>query len=363
MPIYLDYNATAPLRPEVIEKINEIMAHPANPSSPHSFGRAAKKHLEDARVVIADSINVFVDEVIFTSSGTESNTTALLGFPDRRVLVSAIEHSSGLKANPNAEYIPVTSDGVVDLAALDAMLSASNKPALVSVMFANNETGVLQPIAEVSALCKKYHALFHCDAVQGYGKLPVDFSSMGVDMLSLGAHKCGGPVGAAALVVRRDLPFKQLLKGGAQELNRRASTVNVPAVAGFAVAVEKYDLAQMQKLRGWLDAMEAETGAVVFGKNVARMPNASMLAMPGVTNQTQLIDFDLQGFAVSAGSACASGKLQGSSVLHAMGVPESLAVCAIRVSLGWNSREQDVKGFTAAWLQTYNRLNKKAISA
>jgi len=389
MAIYLDYNATAPVRPEAIEKMQEILAMPSNPSSPHAFGRTAKKHLEDARKILADAISAFTDEVIFTASGTESNATVLGGFPDRRIIVSAIEHSSILKNIPSPrggglgrghdrtesnnaplptsplrgeELIPVTSDGVVDLAVLEKML-AEGKPALVSVMLANNETGVIQPIAEIAAICKKYNALLHCDAVQALGKIEVDFGRLGADMLSLGAHKCGGPVGAAALVMRRNLPFKQLLKGGAQEMNRRASTVNVAAVVGFGVAVQKFDLAHMKNLRGWLDAMEKETGAHVFGNKAERLPNTSAIAMRGVASETQLIDFDLNGFAVSAGSACASGRMEISSVLKAMNAPENIASCFIRVSGGWDTKEQDIRAFSEAWKKTSARLAKQAISA
>jgi cysteine desulfurase len=362
MLIYLDYNATAPLRPEAIEKMQEILASPSNPSSVHSFGRAAKKHLEDARHIIADAISAFTDEIVFMSSGTEANATALCGFPDRHVLVSAIEHSSVLKTCPDVPRIPVTQDGVVELAALEKMLSAGG-PTLVSVMLANNETGVIQPIQEIAALCKKYNALLHCDAVQAFGKIPVDFGALGADILSLGAHKCGGPVGAAAMVIRRNLPFKQLLKGGKQEENRRASTSNVAAIAAFGVAVQKFDLAQMQKLRGWLDTMETETGAYVFGKNAPRLPNTSAIAMPGVGSETQIIDFDLNGFAVSAGSACTSGRAEISGVLAAMNAPQDIASCFIRVSGGWNTKEQDIKAFTKAWKQTAMRLSKTAISA
>jgi len=355
MAIYLDYNATAPVRSEAIEKMQEILAMPSNPSSPHAFGRAAKKHLEDARKILADAISAFTDEIIFTASGTESNATVLNGFPDRRIIVSAIEHSSILKTCADAPRIPVTSDGVVDLAALEKML-ATGTPALVSVMLANNETGVIQPIAEIAVICKKYNALLHCDAVQALGKIPVDFGKLGVDMLSLGAHKCGGPVGAAALVVRRNLPFQQLLKGGAQEMNRRASTVNVAAVAGFGIAIQKFDLAHMRKLRGWLDKMETETGAHVFGKEPERLPNTSAIAMHGVASETQLIDFDLNGFAVSAGSACASGRMEISSVLKAMNAPENIASCFIRVSGGWDTKEQDIRAFSEAWKKMAIRL-------
>jgi len=386
MPVYLDYNATAPVRPEVIARMQELLALPANPSSMHRFGREAKKHLENARKTIADAISAWPNEIIFTASGTEANVTALRGI-SRRVLVSAVEHSSVLsslrgaerRGNPfafaksdkdwiaspaarNDDIIPVTSSGLIDLSALDAML-VDSAPALVSVMLANNETGVIQPIRDVSALCKKHHALLHCDAVQGLGKIAVDFGALGYDMMTLSAHKCGGPVGAAALIVCRDLAIAPLLTGGGQELGRRAGTENVAAITGFAKAVELFDFEHMRRLRGWLDGMEAEMetcGATVFGKSALRLPNTSCVAMPGVSNEVQLMDFDLKGFAVSAGSACSSGRIETSHVLVAMGIPQPLASCAIRISGGWQTTENDIQLFTEAWKQTCGRLAKKA---
>ena len=421
-PIYLDYNATAPLRPQVIVRMQELLGGPFNPSSAHRFGREAKKQLEQARKTIADAVAAWPGEITFTASGTEANATALRGIAGRRVLVSAVEHSSVLSSpsppagegrgggaltmnsglsqlsappHPNPppqggrEYIPVTPSGIINLTALDALLAAS-PPALVSVMLANNETGVIQPVAEVAALCKKHGALLHCDAVQGLGKIAVDFGLLGADMMSISAHKCGGPLGAAALVVRRDLAFTPLLAGGGQELGRRAGTENVAAIAGFAAAVELVDLEQMRMLRGWLDAMESALlpsplgrgkgegpstsesllngphpgplpggeGAVIFGACAPRLPNTSCIAMPGVSNEVQLMDFDLKGFAVSAGSACSSGRIEGSHVLAAMGVEKTLAASAIRISGGWQTSKEEIILFTEAWKQTCKRLKK-----
>ncbi|MEQ1705640.1 MAG: aminotransferase class V-fold PLP-dependent enzyme, partial [Rickettsiales bacterium] len=238
MAIYLDYNATAPLHPKALAKMQEWQLLPANPSSVHGFGRAAKKQLEDARKIIAESISAWPNEIIFTGSGTEANATALRGFPDRRLLVSAIEHSSVLSlqggvadvaiqknkdwiasASPrNDEIIQVDANGIINLAELEQKLAADSKPALVSVMLANNETGVIQPIAEVAAICKKYGALLHCDAVQALGKISVDFSLLGADMLTISAHKAGGALGAAALVIKNSISIRPLLTGGGQEL-------------------------------------------------------------------------------------------------------------------------------------------------
>jgi len=382
MAIYLDYNATAPLHPQALAKMQEWQLLPANPSSVHGFGRAAKKQLEDARKIIAESISAWPNEIIFTGSGTEANVTVLRGFPDRRLLVSAIEHSSVLSlqggvadvaiqknkdwiasASPrNDEIIQVDANGIINLAELEQKLAADSKPALVSVMLANNETGVIQPIAEVAAICKKYGALLHCDAVQALGKISVDFSLLGADMLTISAHKAGGALGAAALVIKNSISIRPLLTGGGQELGRRAGTENIAAISAFAAAVEAIDFAKMQKLRTWLDAMEKQmlqAGGVVFGGDAQRLPNTSCVAMPYVGNEVQLIDFDLNNYAVSAGSACSSGRIEKSHVLLAMGVAPELAACAIRVSAGWNTTEDEIKKFTESWLRLAGRLVKK----
>jgi cysteine desulfurase len=376
-PIYLDYNATAPVRPEVLAAMHEILQQPANPSSVHRFGREAKKHLENARKTIADAVSAFVNEVILTASATEANALALRGFPGRRVLVSAVEHSSVLKVTGSRKQdtenasspvtcnlLPVTSFGVVDLNALRLMLSENTQPALVSVMLANNETGVIQPIAELAAICKKYDALLHCDAVQGLGKIPVDFGLLGCDMMTISPHKCGGPVGAAALVIKQNLAIASLLTGGGQELGRRAGTENLAAIIGFARSVQLTDLSHMKRLRGWLDAMEtavASQGGIVFGKAVSRLPNTSCIAMPGVSSEVQLMNFDLQNIAISAGSACSSGRIEVSHVLAAMCIDKGLAGSAIRVSGGWQTTQEHVKIFSENWQNTYARLGKADI--
>jgi len=359
MAVYLDHNATSPQRPESLAAMNKWLALPANPSSAHSFGRAAKKQLEDSRKIIAEKISAWPNEIIFTASGTEANITALRGFPDRKLLVSAVEHSSVLRHI--SEYIKVDTSGIIDFADLEEKLSINTQLALVSIMLANNETGIIQPIAEIAELCKKYGALFHCDAVQALGKIPVDFSLLGADMLSISAHKCGGPLGAAALVIKNNLSIKPLLSGGGQELGRRAGTENIAAIAGFAAAIEAIDLNSMKILRDYMDEMEAKiqsAGGMIFGKNSQRLPNTTCVVMPGVSSEIQLIDFDLNGYAVSAGSACSSGRIEKSHVLLAMGVAPELAGCAIRISAGWNTSKQEIGNFTEAWLKLKVRLAK-----
>jgi len=342
--IYLDYNATAPLRPEVVVRVSELLSAPANPSSAHSFGREAKKHLEDARRTLAEAISAFPNEIIFMGCGSEANATALRGFAGRRVLASATEHSSVL--SHAQEKLPVDASGILDLTALDAAL-AGGSPALVSVMLANNETGIIQPIRAIADICKTHGALLHTDAVQALGKIPVDFTALGVDMMSIAAHKMGGPVGAAALVVRQDLAIAPLLTGGGQELRRRAGTENVAAIAGFARAVELIDLTHIQQLRLWLGAMEsALQKTAIFGKAATRLPNTTCLAIGSISQEVMLMKLDIAGFAVSAGSACSSGRIEPSHVLLAMGVEKSLAGSAIRISGGWNTTEAEIRKCT-----------------
>jgi len=359
--IYLDYNATAPVRPEVVAAMQECLALPLNASSVHTFGREAKKRLEYARKTIAETMSAWPNELIFCGSGTEANNWALRAVTGRRVLVSAMEHSSVLAAAPEHKIlIPSTAEGLVDLAALEALLQTDGV-ALVSVMLANNETGVIQPMAEVAALCRKYEALLHCDAVQGVGKIPVDFGGLGADMMTISGHKSGGPVGAAALVVRRGYALPAFLLGGGQESRRRAGTENIAAISGFAKAMELIDLNDMKRLRSWLAVMEQAMeamGGVVFGTSAPRLPNTTCVAMPGTSGEVQLMDFDLKGFAVSTGSACSSGRIEGSHVLAAMNVPKNLAESAIRISGGWKTTEEDIILFTQAWRNTRKRLIK-----
>ncbi|MCE2927195.1 MAG: cysteine desulfurase [Rickettsiales bacterium] len=361
MSTYLDYNATAPVRPQVIERMQEIMAEPMNASSVHRYGRNAKKWLEDSRKIIAESISTFPNEIIFTATGTEANVMALSGFPERSVLVSAVEHSSIL-AMSRVALLPVNSEGIIDLTLLDEALR-NHKPALVSIQLANNETGIIQPIAEIAAMCKKHGALLHADAVQALGKIPVDFSMLGADMMTLSAHKMGGPVGAACLVVRQNLAIRPLFSGG-QELGRRAGTENIPAICGFAKAAELMDLSQMKTIRNWLDALEEVVirhSSSVIGQASPRLPNTSLIIMPNVSSEVQLMNADLAGFAVSAGSACSSGRVESSHVLKAMDIHDDLASGAIRVSAGWKTTQTDILSYINYWEKTYCRLVKSSI--
>lgn len=367
---YLDHNATSPLRPAAFESMVEVLRAGGNPSSVHTVGRKARAAIETARRQVAALVGALPAEIVFTSGGTEANNLALSGAGRRRVLVSAVEHDSVLRAVPGAEIVGVDSNGVVDLAALERVLASSadgpaDGSALVSVMLANNETGVLQPIADVVRVARAAGALVHCDAVQAAGKVPVELHGLGVDYLSLSAHKLGGPTGVGALVVRTGAPFATDRRGGGQESNRRAGTENVAGIAGFGAAAQEaakgLDLAGLRdKLE--LSLVQISPRARIFGAGSARLGNTSCIAMPGVPAETQVMAFDLAGVCISAGAACSSGKVQRSAVLAAMGVPVGEAEAAIRISLGWNTEPADIERLIAAWQDLYIRVAQSDIS-
>jgi cysteine desulfurase len=359
---YLDHNATTPLRPEARAAVEAAMSVVGNPSSVHAEGRAARRMVEDARERVAALVAAEPSQVVFTSGGSEANVLALAGCDRRRVLVSAVEHSSVAQAVDGAEVIPVDGDGVVQVAALEDMLARSQEPAVVSVMLANNETGVVQPVAEIAVVCRRYAAVLHCDAVQAPGKLAIDVRSLGPDLMSLSAHKIGGPAGCGALIVTPELAIRPLHRGGGQERRLRAGTENLLGIAGFGAAAEQVialpDAARLALLRDRLERRlrEACRQVKVLGDTAPRLPNTSCIAMPGMAAETQVIAFDLAGIAVSAGAACSSGKVIRSDVLTAMGIGNDLASSAIRVSLGWTSREADVERFIHVWTDIYSRV-------
>jgi cysteine desulfurase len=361
---YLDYNATAPLKGEVIEAVHAALEGTGNPSSVHGFGRAARRALERAREAVAAIVGAAPSQVVFTSGGTEANNQALCGSPG--VVVSAVEHDSVLAAVPEAGRAVVDREGRVDLARLDHQLGRA-APALVSVMLANNETGVIQPLREVVEVARRRGARVHCDAVQAGGKLPIDMAALGVDFLTLSAHKLGGPQGVGALVLGAGIEPVALLRGGGQERRWRPGTENLAGIVGFGRACElaMADTGWRRRTSALRDRLEQEITAIapaarVFGRGAERLPNTSCLTMPGVGNQTQLIEFDLAGIAVSTGSACSSGKVGPSHVLAAMGVDPAEAASAVRVSLGWASTVEDVERFVEVWRRLYARTRRVA---
>jgi cysteine desulfurase len=359
---YLDWNATAPLRPEAVAAMSAVLARCGNPSSVHRWGRAARRTVERAREAVGALLGVDPSGVVFVSGGTEANHLALRGAGRERVLISAVEHDSVRRAVPEAGTIPVDCDGIVVLDALDRLLATDSRPALVSVMFANNETGVIQPVAEIAAIARRYGALFHCDAVQAAGKIALNADVIGADLVTLSAHKLGGPPGVGALVVTGGLELVPLLPGGGQERGRRAGTENLSGIAGFAAAAAAAaaDIAAYDRVRALRDGLEAgiaatATDAAVLGAGAPRLPNTVAIAMPGVAAETQVVAFDLDGVMVSAGAACSSGKVGPSHVLAAMGIGPDLAGSTIRVSLGWGSTEADIDHFLRAWAALYRR--------
>lgn len=358
---YLDWNATAKLRPEAAAAINAALALGGNPSSVHRGGRAARQLVEQSRATVAALVGASPDDVVFTSGGTEASHLALLGAGRERVLVSAVEHSSVLSAVPKAERIPVDGDGLVDPAALDALLNTDSRPALVSVMLANNETGAIQPARALAEIAHAKGALFHCDAVQAVGKILLSLDAIGADFLTLSGHKIGGPAGIGALIVAPSIEVAPLLRGGGQERNRRAGTENLAGIAGFAAAAAVCDPTEYDRVRSLRDRIEAALPpeAVVMAAAVPRLPNTSSIAMPGVPAETQVIALDLDGVMVSAGAACSSGKVGPSHVLAAMGIASEIADATIRVSLGWSTTDDDIAHFLDAWTALYRRTRAR----
>jgi len=366
--IYLDYNASTPLRAAVAATLAEAMGRVGNPSSVHGFGREARRCVEEARARVAALVGALPGEVVFTSGATESNALALAGFARPRRLVSALEHDSIIAAE-GVEIFAAHSDGTADLDALKALLARDPRPALVCLMLANNETGVVQPVAAAVEIAHAHGALLHCDAVQAAGRLSVSRPDLGADSLSLSAHKIGGPMGCGALVLRPGLRLKALFAGGRQENGRRPGTENVPAIVGFGVAAEiaAADTTVAKALAAMRDDLEARLvshlpGVAIHGAGAPRLPNTSCFSTPGLDAATQVMALDLAGVAVSAGAACSSGKVQTSHVLAAMGVPAQAAGSAIRVSFGWDSRPDDVDRFLAAWRALLDRRAAKTAS-
>lgn len=367
--IYLDYNATTPVKPAVAALVYEVLGTPGNASSVHGFGQEARRRVERAREQVAALAGVHSNQVVFTAGATESNNAVLKYFAGGRVLVSAIEHPSVRTILPDAAFIPVTRDGLVDLDALSAMLDRGAPPALVSVMLVNNETGVIQPVAEIARLVKARHpgAFVHTDAVQAAGRIPIDFPALYVDYMSLSAHKTAGPQGVGALVSAPGAPPARLLHGGGQEKRLRAGTENVAGIAGFGLAAELAvaDMGRYQTLAVLRDRMEralkqAVPEVNVFGRHAPRVANTTALCLAGLPAQAQLMSLDLEGIAVSSGSACSSGAFKPSPILTAMGASESEASSTLRISTGWATTEADIDRFVACWTGIYARMKEKA---
>ena len=379
---YLDHNATTPVRPEVAQAMARALTDlPGNASSVHGEGRAARAAIEQARERVAALVGARAGEVVFTSGGTEANAMILspalmdcdggrdcVRVPSSLLLHGATEHACVREghrfAASAAEAIPVDGDGLVRLDWLEARLArlqreAPGARALVSLHLANNETGVIQPLAAVVALARRFEALVHSDAVQAAGKIAIDIAALGVDALTLSAHKFGGPKGVGAVILRSGALelADRLLRGGGQERGWRAGTENVPGIVGMGVAAEMAGQAlsqETQRLRPLRDRLEAglksvAPGTVVFGEGAPRLPNTSAFATPGLSAETVLIKLDLAGIALSSGSACSSGKVRRSHVLDAMGIDPAMSKGALRASLGWTTSGEDIERVLAAY--------------
>jgi cysteine desulfurase len=374
--IYMDWNATAPLRREAREAVTDAFQSCGNPSSVHAEGRKARSLVEDARHAVAAAVGARPRDVIFTSGGTEANALALQpGLrkgqypPIKRLLISAIEHTSVLSGGSfpreAVDTISVTACGLVDIGRLREMLRG-RPPALVSLMLANNETGAIQPVAEAAGIVHGEGGLLHVDAIQAFGKIPLDIMELNADLMTLSAHKIGGPKGVGAVVLCEGLGgLEPLLRGGGQELSRRAGTENVAGIAGFGAAVRAAlkalgtDAARVEGLRRRLeDGLRQTPGTVVFSDTVPRLPNTTLFTVPGLKAETAVIGFDLAGIAVSSGSACSSGKVQPSHVLEAMGFNGEMAQGAVRISLGWSTQDADINRCLEAWRKLAGNLLK-----
>lgn len=361
-PIYLDYNATAPLRPAINNALGELALKPLNASAVHGLGREGRRLVEDARQRVAGLLDADPANVIFNSGATEANNTVLNHFSGRGIAVSSTEHASVYEYDCGQTYIPCDENGVVDLAALEGILK-ERKPELVSVMLVNNETGIIQPAAEISGLAKKYGAFFHCDAVQAAGRLPLKMIDIGADFVTISSHKIGGPQGVGALVLGMCGETPCLLQGGGQEKKARAGTENVAGITGFGMAAQaaKAQLSDFQKLGAARDKLENALKALVpgikiYGEKADRVANTTLAGIPGARSETMMMALDLEGVCVSNGSACTSGKVEPSHVLKAMGASDEEAGSALRISTGWATKDEDITRFLEIFARVGQRM-------
>ncbi len=382
MSVYLDHNATTPVRPEAADAMARALADGGNPSSVHASGRAAKQRLEAARETVAKALCVRAEDLVFTSGGTEANNQALAGAAAggaRRLVISAVEHDAVAEAayatGLPVEIWPVRPDGRADLDWLADRLSAYDAPrdgpALFALMAANNETGVIQPIEEAGRMIREAGGLFHVDAVQALGKIKFDFAGSLAHSAAVSAHKVGGPQGVGALALACDAPSARIMHGGGQEKGRRGGTENLPGAIGFAAALEalamagEVERAEQARMRDRAEALirDAAPQVRIWGGDVDRLGNTLCLSAPGWASEIQVIALDLAGFEVSAGAACSSGKVRKSRVLEAMGADADEAGSALRVSFGWTNTTDDAEAFATAWANAYEMARPKAAAA
>lgn len=349
-PIYCDYNAGAPIRAEAAVAMSRAMASAGNPSSVHAYGRRARAVIEDAREKIGAGVGAAAENVVFTSGASEALQLAMASAGAASLVLSAVEHDAvfehATRALHTDRIAPVDAEGLIDLKALAQLLTDAPKPALVALQLANNESGVIQPIAKAAALCREHGASLLVDAAQAFGRLPVDIADLDATYVVVSSHKLGGPTGVGALILAPGAAFATTRFGGGQERGRRPGTENGAAIVGFGVAAEwaVRDLAaEATRVAALRDRFEAglPSDAIIFGAGAPRLPNTSNFALPGLSAETAVIAMDLEGVAISSGAACSSGKVRSSRVLAAMGVAPDLAKAALRVSFGHESKEGD----------------------
>jgi cysteine desulfurase len=374
--VYLDHNATSPLRAEARDAMMRLLAAvPGNPGSVHAEGHRARITVEAAREEVARLLGAYSDEIVLTSGGTESNNLGLYGVvagEGRRIVTSAFEHPSVLavmddlaRRGLDVVYVRPSRSGVVSAA--EVLEAATPGTDLVSIMLANNEVGTVQPIAEIGRILRERGVTFHCDAVQAAGKIPIDVAALFVDLLSIAAHKFGGPQGVGALYVRRGTELRPHLRGGGQELNRRPGTENVAAIAGLGAAARvaadslPVESARLEVLRDRLERLVGGAGmeARVNGAGEARVPNTSSVAFEGITGEGLVMALDLEGFGVSAGSACSAGTIRKSEVLESMGLQKE-SRSSIRISLGHTTTSEEIEDLGAVLPAVLSRLRESA---
>jgi cysteine desulfurase len=364
--IYLDHNATAPLDPVVHTAVIEALGTLGNASSVHTPGRTVRALLEQARSRVADFFAVKPSQVVFTSGATEANMMLLKGWPGS-LITSTIEHDSVLEANPSARRCRVDSQGILDLEHLEDLLKHSPSPVLVSVMAANNETGVIQPLEKIAEVCRRYGAKLHSDAAQAVGKIQLNWQQLQLDFISVSGHKLGALQGVGALILNEKIPLQPLIRGGGQERSHRSGTENSIGIISLGTAIEEGVQQDWEPVRHLRDDLETRfldlcPEGMIFGQGAPRLPNTSCLATPGISSPTQVMYFDLKGISVSAGSACSSGKVKTSLVLKAMGVMEPMLENSLRVSLGPSTTRQDIDRFIEVWRDLFYSTNPKLSS-
>jgi cysteine desulfurase len=364
--IYLDYNATAPLHKNVIKKIQNLKFEEfGNPSSVHKIGRNSKKIVEEVRRNILSTLKAKNYDLIFTSGATESNNLAIKGFIKKNNIKTIFslhtEHASVIDVVKNLDiekkFFNINSNGNVNLKEIEEILSKQTSPFLVSIMFANNESGIIHPINEIAKIVKKYKGIIHCDGVQSLGKIEIDLDSLDVDLFSISSHKIGGPTGVGALLINTRNNISPEITGGGQEKNLRSGTENFLGIVGFGEVInEVNNLAKIcnSEIKNNRDLLEVNLKKLsneikIFGEDTNRLANTCYFAYPSMTSENQVIALDQKGICVSSGAACSSGKVEPSHVLKAMQVDEKYIHSAIRVSLGWDSTKEQIETFFNIW--------------